>query len=185
MRILHTSDWHVGKSLRGASRLDEHREVLAEITGIARDEQVDLVLVTGDLFETAAPTPEAQRIVWDALLALRATGARVAVIGGNHDNQHALDAVAPGLERIVTHADVITPEDLETTYGMDGGHIHHGEHALDQMLVARPLLGLTGYESPVKHLFLASGGSHPGGGITGMPGLLAAGEVSRTVKRQG
>ncbi len=97
----------------------------------------------------------------------------------------ALDAVAPGLERIVTHADVITPEDLETIYGMDGGHIHHGEHALDQMLVARPLLGLTGYESPVKNLFLASGGSHPGGGITGMPGLLAAGEVARTVKRQG
>ena len=95
MRILHTSDWHVGKSLRGASRLDEHREVLAEITGIARDEKVDLVLVTGDLFETAAPTPEAQRVVWDALLGLRATGARVAVIGGNHDNQHALDAVAP------------------------------------------------------------------------------------------
>ena len=51
--------------------------MLAEIAAIAADEQVDLVLVTGDLFESAAPPPDAQRIVWDALLALRATGARV------------------------------------------------------------------------------------------------------------
>ena len=63
VRILHTSDWHVGKTLRGASRLDEHRAVLAEIAGSHADEQVDLVLVTGDLFETAAPPPEAQRVV--------------------------------------------------------------------------------------------------------------------------
>ena len=61
VRILHTSDWHVGKTLRGASRLDEHRAVLAEIAAIAADEAVDLVLVTGDLFESAAPPPEAQR----------------------------------------------------------------------------------------------------------------------------
>jgi exonuclease SbcD len=95
MRILHTSDWHVGKTLRGASRLDEHRAVLAEIATIAGEERVDLVLVTGDLFESAAPPPDAQRVVWDALLALRATGARVIAIGGNHDNQYALDAWSP------------------------------------------------------------------------------------------
>src|SRR3954454_5250149 len=95
MKILHTSDWHVGKLLRGVSRLDEHRAVLAEIAELAATEQVDCVLVTGDLFESAAPPPEAQRVVWDALLALRATGARVVVIGGNHDNQHAFDAWSP------------------------------------------------------------------------------------------
>jgi len=95
VRILHTSDWHVGKTLRGTPRLDEHRAVLGEITRIAADEQVDLVLVAGDLFESAAPPPDAQRVVWDALLGLRASGARVAVIGGNHDNQHALDAWSP------------------------------------------------------------------------------------------
>lgn len=95
MRILHTSDWHVGKTLRGRSRLDEHRAVLAEITQLARDESVDVVLVTGDLFESAAPLPDVQRVVWDALLALRGTGAEVVVIGGNHDNQHAFDAWAP------------------------------------------------------------------------------------------
>jgi len=95
MRILHTSDWHVGKTLRGESRLDEHRSVLGEINEIAAAEAVDVVLVTGDLFESAAPPPEAQRVVWDALLALRASGAQVIVIGGNHDNQAALDAWAP------------------------------------------------------------------------------------------
>ncbi len=95
MKILHTSDWHVGKLLRGISRLDEHRAVLAEIAELAATEQVDCVLVTGDLFESAAPPPDAQRVVWDALLALRATGARVVVIGGNHDNQYVFDAWAP------------------------------------------------------------------------------------------
>jgi exonuclease SbcD len=95
VKLLHTSDWHVGKTLRGESRLDEHRRVLAEIAAIAQDEAVDLVLVTGDLFDSAAPAPDAQRVVWDALLALRATGAEVVAIGGNHDNQHAFDAWAP------------------------------------------------------------------------------------------
>jgi len=95
VRILHTSDWHVGKLLRGISRLDEHRAVLAEIVDLARAEPVDCVLVTGDLFDSAAPLPEAQRVVWDALLALRDTGARVVCIGGNHDNQPALDAWSP------------------------------------------------------------------------------------------
>jgi exonuclease SbcD len=94
VKILHTSDWHVGKLLRGMSRLDEHRAVLAEIVEIVRAEHVDIVLVAGDLFESAAPLPDAQRVVWEALLALRATGAEVVAIGGNHDNQFAFDAWA-------------------------------------------------------------------------------------------
>jgi exonuclease SbcD len=94
VKLVHTSDWHVGKTLRGMSRLDEHRAVLGEIADLAAAEQVDLVLVTGDLFESAAPTPDAQRVVWDALLRLRDSGARVVAIGGNHDNQPAFDAWA-------------------------------------------------------------------------------------------
>jgi DNA repair protein SbcD/Mre11 len=94
VKILHTSDWHVGKTLRGVSRLDEHRAVLAEVADVAATERVDLVLVTGDLFESAAPLPDAQRVVWDALLRFRETGARVVAIGGNHDNQPAFDAWA-------------------------------------------------------------------------------------------
>jgi len=69
-------------------------------------------------------------------------------------------------------------------YGMDGGHMHHGEHALDQMLVARPLLGMSDYGSTVRGLYLGSAGSHPGGGITGLPGLLAAQHVASQLERR-
>lgn len=95
MRILHTSDWHVGKTLRGASRLDEHRRVLAEIARVAADRRADVVLVVGDIFESAAPRPDAQLVAWEALLALRATGAQVVVVSGNHDHAEAFDAVRP------------------------------------------------------------------------------------------
>lgn len=93
MKILHTSDWHVGKVLKGQSRTDEHIAVLGELVTIARDERPDLVIVAGDLFDTAAPTPDATRIVTRALSALRGTGAHVLAIGGNHDNGAALDAL--------------------------------------------------------------------------------------------
>lgn len=94
----------------------------------------------------------------------------------------AVDGVSPGIERMVVNAEVITPEDLDVTFGMDGGHMHHGEHALDQMLVARPMLGMSDYRSPVEGLFLASAGTHPGGGVTGLPGLLAAREAAHALK---
>jgi exonuclease SbcD len=93
MRILHTSDWHVGKVLKGQSRLDEHIAVLAQLVEITRTERPDLVLVAGDLYDTAAPTPDATRIVTRALSALRGTGADVVAIAGNHDNGPALDAL--------------------------------------------------------------------------------------------
>lgn len=93
--LLHTSDWHVGKTIRGASRAEEHRAVLGEIAELAAASDVDLVVVAGDLFDTAAPTPESEEIVYQALLALSRTGASVVVIAGNHDNARALRAVAP------------------------------------------------------------------------------------------
>jgi exonuclease SbcD len=98
VKILHTSDWHVGKVLKGQSRADEHRQVLAEVIEIARAERPDLVIVAGDLYDTAAPTPDATRLVTRALTALRRTGADVVAIGGNHDNGPALDALRPWAE---------------------------------------------------------------------------------------
>ena len=70
MKLLHTSDWHVGKAIRGASRADEHRAVLDEIAAIAAAEDVDVVVVAGDLFDTSTPSPESEEIVYRALLAL-------------------------------------------------------------------------------------------------------------------
>jgi exonuclease SbcD len=93
MRILHTSDWHVGKVLKGQPRMAEHIEVLRQVVEIARTERPDLVIVAGDLFDTAAPTPDATRVVTRALSALGGTGAQVVAIAGNHDNGPALDAL--------------------------------------------------------------------------------------------
>lgn len=93
MRILHTSDWHVGVTMKGRSRLDEQRAVFKEMVAIAKDEQVDLVIVAGDLFDTASPSSEAQKLLTAALSALHGTGAEVVVIAGNHDNGKALDAL--------------------------------------------------------------------------------------------
>ncbi|MEU7620499.1 exonuclease SbcCD subunit D [Micromonospora rifamycinica] len=98
MKILHTSDWHVGKVLKGQSRAEEHKQVLAGVIEIAHAERPDLVIVAGDLYDTAAPGPEATRLVTRALTALRRTGADVVAIGGNHDNGQALDALRPWAE---------------------------------------------------------------------------------------
>ena len=93
MKILHTSDWHVGKVLKGRDRHDEHATALGSIVRTARDEDVDVVLIAGDLFETAAPNARAQGLVMRTLLALREDGRQVVAIAGNHDNQNLLDAV--------------------------------------------------------------------------------------------
>ena len=111
MKLLHTSDWHVGKMLRGQNRNDEHRAVLAEITQIARVRDVDLVIVAGDVFDSAAPTPDAENIAYRALLDL-AEVAPVVVVSGNHDNERRLLAVEPLLRlgRITTRAMFEDPE---------------------------------------------------------------------------
>jgi exonuclease SbcD len=95
VRFLHTSDWHVGKILKGHDRLAEQEQVLGEIVRIAREQQLDAVLVAGDLYETATPNAAAQQLVVRTLLALRDTGAEVVAIAGNHDNAATLDAYRP------------------------------------------------------------------------------------------
>jgi len=97
MRLLHTSDWHVGRKIRGRSRADEHRAVLSEIVDIARDRLVDITLVAGDLFDISSPSPEDESIVYRALLDLAEIGP-VLVVGGNHDSAARLEAVKPLLD---------------------------------------------------------------------------------------
>ena len=91
-----------------------------------------------------------------------------------------LEPHAPQLESLILGRQILTPEDLETQLGASGGHIFHGDSALDQTWIARPLLGWAQYRAPVAGLFFASAGAHPGGGLTGLPGLLAAKAVDRT-----
>lgn len=92
MRLLHTADWHVGKTLKGRSRLDEQEQVLREIVALARRHEVDAVLVAGDLYDTAAPSADAQKLVNRTLLGLARDGAEVIAIAGNHDHAATLDA---------------------------------------------------------------------------------------------
>jgi exonuclease SbcD len=87
MRFLHTADWHVGKTLLGRSRLDEQEQVAAEIVDIARRERIDCVLLAGDVFDSTAPTADAQRVVCDALAEIAGAGIAAVIVGGNHDHQ--------------------------------------------------------------------------------------------------
>jgi len=95
VRILHTSDWHVGKVLKGQSRMDDHIKALAAVVDVAKAERPDLVIVAGDLYDSSSPSPDSTKIVTRALSALRSTGAEVVAIAGNHDNGAALDALRP------------------------------------------------------------------------------------------
>jgi phytoene dehydrogenase-like protein len=75
--------------------------------------------------------------------------------------------------------EIITPSDLERVYGLTGGHIFHGELALDQLFVARPLLGWARHDTPIRSLYLCGSGTHPGTGLDGRSGRLAAREILR------
>jgi exonuclease SbcD len=103
VRILHTSDWHVGRTIHRRQRLDEARDVLQEIVEIAKSEKVDLAIVCGDTFETFAPSAEAERIVYDTLLALNSAGIPVVLIAGNHDYARRLLAVEALLAAVNVH----------------------------------------------------------------------------------
>jgi exonuclease SbcD len=111
VKILHTSDWHVGRRIRGRDRSDEHRAVLGELSEIADTTRVDLTLVAGDLFDSSSPTPASEEIVWRALLEL-AEVSPVAVVAGNHDSPARLDAVAPLLKmgRVIVVGSPQSPE---------------------------------------------------------------------------
>jgi phytoene dehydrogenase-like protein len=96
-----------------------------------------------------------------------------------------LERYAPGLTATVEHRHVVTPADLEEAYGLTGGHILHGEPALDQLFTMRPVLGWAQYRTPIDGLFLCGAGTHPGGGLTGGPGQNAAREIVKALKRAG
>jgi phytoene dehydrogenase-like protein len=90
---------------------------------------------------------------------------------------------APDLPGLILHRQVITPRDLEETYGLTGGHIFHGELALDQLFTMRPLLNWARYRAPLKGLYLCGSGTHPGSGLTGASGANAAREILRDLRR--
>ena len=94
MRVLHTSDWHLGKRIIGRDRLEEQRAVLSEIAGICERESVDLVLVAGDIFDTFLPSSEAEDLFYSMIKKIAGTSRCVIVISGNHDDAIRLTAAA-------------------------------------------------------------------------------------------
>jgi phytoene dehydrogenase-like protein len=88
-----------------------------------------------------------------------------------------IEEYAPGFKNSILHRQVLTPLDLQQVFGLTGGHIHHAEMALDQIFFMRPLPGWARYGTPVRNLYLCGSGTHPGGGVTGLPGYYAAREI--------
>ena len=88
-----------------------------------------------------------------------------------------LESVAPGIGKLVSHRQILTPVDLERDYGLTGGHPLHAEAGLDQFFVWRPMLGHARYRIALERLYLCGSGAHPGGGITGGPGQNAARQI--------
>ena len=86
MRILHTSDWHIGRSFHGHATLDALRGVLSALAEQVRENDVDVVIVAGDVFDSATPAASCYTLLTDTLVALRDTGAHVVVTSGNHDS---------------------------------------------------------------------------------------------------
>ena len=100
MRILHTSDWHIGKRLMGRERLDEQSDVLDEIVRICDGEGVELVLVAGDIFDTYMPSAEAEDLFFSKIKAMAGADRAVLLISGNHDDGVRLSASAPLSEEL-------------------------------------------------------------------------------------
>jgi phytoene dehydrogenase-like protein len=94
-----------------------------------------------------------------------------------------VDAYAPNFARSVLGYEALSPLDLERRIGLVGGDIFHGALGLDQMFSARPLLGQGNYRGAFQGLYLCGSGTHPGGGVTGLPGRNAAREILRDLRR--
>jgi phytoene dehydrogenase-like protein len=93
-----------------------------------------------------------------------------------------LSTYSPNLSDLIESMQVITPQDLETAYGFTGGHIFHGELALDQLFTMRPVLDWARYKTPIRGLFLCGSGTHPGNGLTGASGANAAHEIIHALR---
>ncbi len=95
MRLLHTSDWHLGRRFHGASLLEEQAAALARIVELAAEASVDAVLIAGDIYDRAIPPAEAVQLFNDTLAGLRRTGAAVVAIAGNHDSHVRVSVYDP------------------------------------------------------------------------------------------
>ncbi len=122
MRILHTSDWHLGRSFHGVAMIDAQAEFLDHLVGTVVSERVDLVVVSGDVYDRALPPVDAVELTGDTLARLAATGVRTVVTSGNHDSAIRLGfnarlSDAAGVHLRTRWQDVGTPVVVEDAHG--------------------------------------------------------------------
>lgn len=181
----HQSGILVGPSLQYFETAYFDAKSRAHNPGWARAPIVELV-ISSTLDDSLAPpgqhvaslfcqhvNPEVPDGGWDAH---RDTVARLMI--------DTVDAVAPNFARSVLGYRALSPLDLEREFGLVGGDIFHGALGLDQMFSARPLLGQGRYRGALPGLYLCGSGTHPGGGVTGLPGRNAAREILRDLRRK-
>ena len=100
MKILHTSDWHLGKTLNNITRYEEQQEFIDEIADIAKEENVDIILISGDIYDTSNPSAMAENMFFNSAVRLAQNGKTpVMVIAGNHDSP----------DRLLAGADILKP----------------------------------------------------------------------------
>src|SRR3954454_17667558 len=144
MRLLHTSDWHIGRSLHGTDLLAEQEQVLGGLADVVSAESVDVVLVAGDVYDRAVPSADATGVLDRVLSRLRRAGAAVVLTPGNHDSARSLGFGAGLMARSGVHVRAVTPALAEPVMFTD----EHGEVAVYGLPylepeVARHELGLT------------------------------------------
>src|ERR1700712_1552395 len=149
MRLLHTSDWHIGRSLHGTDLLGEQEAVLGGLAAVVAAESVDVVVVAGDVYDRAVPSADATGVLDRVLMRLRRAGAEVVLTPGNHDSARRLGFGAGLMARAGVHLRAVTPALDEPVLLAD----EHGEVAVYGIPYLEP-------EVARHELELADGRSH-------------------------
>ncbi|HSN35854.1 MAG TPA: exonuclease SbcCD subunit D [Arthrobacter sp.] len=122
MRLLHTSDWHLGRSFHGVGMLDAQRTFIEQLVSFVREEAVDVVLISGDVYDRALPGVDVVRLLDDALVGLTGAGAQVVLTSGNHDSAIRLGFASRLLARGGVHLRTRLAElDQPVLFPLDGG----------------------------------------------------------------
>jgi len=122
MRILHTADWHIGRTFHGHATLDALAQVLGALAATVRDQEVDVVIAAGDIFDSAVPSGDAFNLLQQTLIAIREAGAEIVLISGNHDSAARLGFAAPfarlaGIHLVTDAGQIGVPVTLEDRLG--------------------------------------------------------------------
>ena len=121
MKILHTADWHLGKKIEGKSMLANQQAALSDVEAAVASEKPDLILVCGDVFDTAVPPAEAEQLFFDACERLSSYGCPVAVLAGNHDDSDRLCAARSLAVRHNIYLVGDMDNDFYSAYGVENG----------------------------------------------------------------